>query len=315
LTTTQTFVPAGEGVILAAEKERAQILFLNLLVATAPAIPKLVAAVLSGSITLFTSGMKTINEATAILIAWIIARKIARGDHGTYDYGMGKFENLARIATGGLILVSLLILVIAATYRIFFPATIGSVWAQVGMVIVIIMAAVDSYFWILNYRIAVREPSPIMDSQWRLFRLKAIANLVVLLTLVLAVLFAGYSWAVYIDPLASFVVMGILLYSGFRMIEESLPDLLDRTLEEDLQLVVVKELAEHFHNYEQLHGVKSRQSGGGVYVDIFLEFRGDILMCDVQDTMDRMKQSLEVRIPKSSVNIISINSRDKKERP
>jgi cation diffusion facilitator family transporter len=314
MNTVQEVVLEEDGANLTAEKEREHALFLNLLVATAPAIPKLVAAVLSGSVTLFTSGMKTINEAIAILIAWIIARKIARGDHGTYDYGMGKFENLARIITGGLILVSLFILVIAATYRIFFPATLGSVWAQVGMVIVIIMTVVDSYFWIFNYRIAQREPSPLMDSQWRLFRLKAVANLVVLFTLILAVLCAGFSWAVYIDPVASFVIMGILLYSGFKMIEESLPDLLDQTLEEDLQLVVVKELADHFHHYEQLHGVKSRRSGGRVYVDIFLEFQGNLPMWEVQDTMDRMKASLENQIPKSSVNVISSNSRDTKDR-
>lgn len=225
-------------------------------------------------------------------------QKIAHGDPGTCDYGMGMFENLARIITGGLILV------IAAVYKLLFPAPVGSTWAMVGMVIVFVMTGVDSYFWIRNYRIAVREPSPIMDSQWRLFRLKAIANLVVLATLVLAVLCAGYPWAVYIDPLASFLIMGILLMSGFQMIASSLPDLLDQTIEEDLQILVVKELAEHFHSYDQLHGVKSRQSGGNVSIDIFLEFPGDQRMCDVQDIIDTMKQSLESRIPKSTVNII-----------
>ncbi|WP_211531630.1 hypothetical protein, partial [Methanocalculus chunghsingensis] len=42
-----------EKAIHTAEKERENALFLNLLVATAPAIPKLIAAVLSGSITLW----------------------------------------------------------------------------------------------------------------------------------------------------------------------------------------------------------------------------------------------------------------------
>ena len=120
------------------------------------------------------------------------------------------------------------------------------------------MIAVDSYFSVRNYRLAIKEPSPLMDSQRHLFRLKAVANLVVFLTLILATLCEGFPWAVYIDPLASFVVMGIHLHSGIRMIVSSLPDLLDETLEEELQLVVVKKLAEHFHHYEQLHWVKSR---------------------------------------------------------
>lgn len=303
-------LPGEEGSVDSAENEREHALFLNLMVATAPAIPKLIAAALSGSVTLLTSGMKTINEAMAILIVWIISRTIARGNNGKYDYGMGKFENLARIVTGGLILVSVLILILAAIFRILFPANIGSGWALVGMIIVVIMAAVDSYFWIKNYRISLREPSPIMDSQCHLFRLKAISNLVVLATLVIAVLCAGNWWSVYIDPVASFVVMGILLYSGYTMIISSLPDLLDQTIEEELQLIVMKELAEHFHKYVQIHEIKSRQSGGNIYVDIFLEFGSDQLMGEVQDIMDLMKSSLESQIPKSSVNIITSRGRD-----
>jgi len=306
---TRTPLQGGEGAIHTAEKERESALFLSLLAAVAPAIPKFAAAVLSGSVTLYASTLKTVNEAIAILIAWMIARKIARGDPGTYDYGMGKFENIAQIVTGGVMLISVVILSIVAILRILAPASLGSGGVQAGIAIVVIMIAVDSYFWIRNRRIAIREPSPLMDSQWRLFRLKAFANLVVLITLILAILCAGFPWAVYIDPVASFFVIGLLVYSGLRMIVSSLPDLLDRTLEEEHQLVVVKELAEHFNNYEQIHGVKSRRSGGNVYVDIFLEFRGDLPMCEVQDTIDRMKISLESKIPKSTVNIIPTNCR------
>lgn len=258
--------------------------------------------------------MKTVNEAIGVLISWLIARRIARGDRGIYDYGMGKFENIARIITGSVMILSFVILIFVASYRIFFPASLTSGGVQVGIYIVIIMMVVDSYLSWRNYRIALKEPSPLMDSQWRLFRLKAFANFVVLFTLVFTLFCAGFPWAVYIDPVASFVVMGILLFSGMRMIQSSLPDLLDQTLEEELQLIVMRELAEHFHNYEQVHGIKSRRSGGSVYVDIFLEFRGDLQMWEVQDTMDRMKMSLEMKLPKSHVNIISTRDRCNKGR-
>ncbi len=244
-----------------------------------------------------------------MLISWLIARRIARGDHDIYDYGMGKFENIARIVTGSVMILSFVILISAATFRIFYPVTLRDNGVLAGVFIVVIMMTVDLYFSIRNYRLAQEEPSPLMDAQWHLFRLKAFANLMVLLTLVLTLLCAGSWWTVYIDPAGSFIVMGILLYSGLRLIRSSLPDLLDQTLEEELQFIVVQELAEHFHNYEQLHGVRSRRSGGFIYVDIFLEFDGDLLMRDVQDTMDRMKMSLETKIHGSHVNIISTGAR------
>ncbi|HII98784.1 MAG TPA: cation-efflux pump [Methanoregula sp.] len=293
----------------ATERERADALFLNLLAAGAPAIPKVIAAGLSGSVTLYASALKTCNEAIGVLISWLIARRIARGDHDIYDYGMGKFENIACIVTGSVMILSFVILISAATFRIFYPVTLRDNGVLAGVFIVVIMMTVDLYFSIRNYRLAQQEPSPLMDAQWHLFRLKAFANLMVLLTLVLTLLCAGSWWTVYIDPAGSFIVMGILLYSGLRLIRSSLPDLLDQTLEEELQFIVVQELAEHFHNYEQLHGVRSRRSGGFIYVDIFLEFDGDLLMRDVQDTMDRMKMSLETKIHGSHVNIISTGTR------
>ncbi|PKG32760.1 cation diffusion facilitator family transporter [Methanoregula sp.] len=290
------------------EQERERALFYNILAGVVSVIPKLAAAILSGSVTLYASVMKTINEALGIVVAWLIARKIARGD-GTYDYGMGKFENIARIITGGILLISVFILVGIAVMKFLMPAVLGTSGIAVGMAITLIMIVIDTGFWFRNYRIAQHEPSPLMDSQWRLFRLKAFANLVVFLALVFAVLCSAYPWAVYIDPVASLVIIGILFRSGYGMIRQSLPDLLDRTLEEELQLVVMRELAGHFDRYEQVHAIRSRRSGGSIYIEIFLEFPGDMRMSEVQEIMDRMKESLEEKIPKSSVNIIPTGCR------
>ena len=287
------------------ELERERALFYNILAGVASVIPKLIAAFLSGSVTLYASALKTINEALGIIVSWMIARTIARGDPGTYDYGMGKFENIARIITGGILIISVLILVVIAAFRLLVPAVLGSSGIAVGVGIASLMIVIDTWFWVRNFRIAEREPSPLMDSQWRLFRLKAFSNIVVLLALVLSVLCTGFPWAVYIDPIASLVIIGILFRSGYGMIRQSLPDLLDRTLEEELQLVVIKELSNHFDRYEQVHAVRSRRSGGSIYIEIFLEFDGDMRMSDVQDIIDAMKQSLEAKIPKSFVNIIT----------
>ncbi len=287
------------------EVERERALFLNIFAGVASIIPKLAAAVLSGSVTLYASTLKTVNEAIGIIISWRIARKIARGDPGVYDYGMGKFESIARIIVGAVLLISVLILVAIAVFRILIPATLGGGGVVFGMAVCIVMIGIDTWFWVRNSRIAKREPSPLMESQWQLFRLKAAANVVVLFALGLAVLCAGYPWAVYIDPISSFVIIGILFRSGYGMIVQSLPDLLDRTLEEELQLMLMKELADNFEHYEQMHSVRSRRSGGNVYIDIFLEFDGERKMCEVQDVIDRIQQSIEAKIPKSSVNIIS----------
>jgi cation diffusion facilitator family transporter len=267
-------------------------------------IPDVAAAILSGSIVLFADAVKCANEILATFFAWLTIRKMSRGGTGTYDYGMGKFETVTSIITGAVMLVSLVLVLSVAIYRLILPEHLVREGAYLGIILMVIGVSMNSWLWRKNYRLCLKDPSPIMDSQWRLFRTKAISDFAVLISLVASLAFSQYAWSLYIDPCASFFIVGVLLLSGYRVIVSSLPDLLDKTLDEELQLVIVQHLAAFFDEYSALHGVRSRRSGSNVYIEIFLEFDAEKPMGEVQATINRIKISLEKNIPKCSVSII-----------
>jgi ferrous-iron efflux pump FieF len=267
-------------------------------------IPDIAAAILSGSIVLFADAIKCANEILATFFAYLTIRKMAKGGAGTYDYGMGKMETMTSIITGGVMFISLALVFFVALYRIAVPAELVLEGAYLGIFLMIIGVCMNSWLWMKNYRLNKKEPSPIMDSQWRLFRTKAFSDFSVLVSLIATLAFSHYAWSLYIDPLASFIIAGFLLTSGYRVITSSLPDILDKTLDEELQLVIVRELAAFFDDYEALHGVRSRRSGSNVYIELLLEFNGERKMCEVQEAIDRIKVSLEAKIPHSSVSIV-----------
>jgi ferrous-iron efflux pump FieF len=267
-------------------------------------IPDIAAAILSGSIVLFADAVKCANEILATFFAYLTIRKMARGGTGIYDYGMGKFETVTSIITGGVMLVSLLLVFSVAIYRIVRPEGLVHEGVLLGIVLMVIGVTMNSWLWRKNYRLWLKEPSPIMDSQWRLFRTKAFSDFAVLVSLIAGMVFSHYAWALYIDPFASFIIAGFLLFSGYRVIMSSLPDLLDKTLDEELQMVIVQHLATFFNDYTALHGVRSRRSGSNVYIEIFLEFDPQKPMGEVQAAINRIRASLEENIPKSAVSIV-----------
>ncbi|MDD1689903.1 MAG: cation diffusion facilitator family transporter [Methanoregula sp.] len=267
-------------------------------------IPDIVAAILSGSIVLFADALKCANEILATFFAYLTLRKMAKGGGGAYDYGLGKFETITSIITGGVMFVSLALVFSVAVYRIAVPAELVHEGAYLGIVLMVIGVCMNSWLWRKNYRLFLNEPSPIIDSQWRLFRTKAFSDFSVLVSLIATLALSHYAWSLYIDPLASFIIAGFLLTSGYRVITSSLPDLLDKTLDEELQMVIVRHLAEFFDDYTALHGVRSRRSGTNVYIEIFLEFDGNRKMSEVQGSINRIRASLEKNIPKSSVSIV-----------
>jgi ferrous-iron efflux pump FieF len=295
-------VSAGDSSVSLAEKQRA--ILLSLIIDFVLWLPDVFAAVLSMSIVLFADAVKCLNEILATFFAYITIRKMAKGGAGTYDYGMGKFETMTSVITGGVMFISLALVFFVAIYRIVHPESIVHEGAYLGIFLMVIGVCMNTLLWQKNYRVFLREPSPIMDSQWRLFRTKAISDFSVLLSLIFSLALSQYVWSYYIDPVASFFIAGVLFFSGARVIRSSLPDLLDRTLDEELQLVIVRHLAQFFDAYTALHGVRSRRSGSSIYIEIFLEFDGEKKMCEIQTIIDRIKASLESEIPKSTVSIV-----------
>jgi len=187
--------------------------------------------------------------------------------------------------------------------RLQHPASLGEVGVGIGVVFSGITGIVNGWMWQRNYHIAKKRSSPIIESLWRLYRLKTVSTLCVFLTLGLSLAFRSYPWAVYIDPVGSIAVLGFLVFSVYGVISMSVYDLLDRTLDESLQLVILRELATYFEEYVAIHGIRSRRSGGDVYIEILLEFDGDRKMAEVQKAIDGMKFALEQKIPGSQVTI------------
>ena len=82
-----------------------------------------------------------------------------------------------------------------------------------------------------------------------------------------------------------------------------------RALDESLQVEINRLLVTHFDAYEDLHGVRTRRSGGQVYVEVFLEFDGRKSMADVQRSIDLLTADLERNIPSSHIVICPRTSR------
>lgn len=287
------------------EKEsREKLVFLALCMDFFILIPETAAVILSGSATLLSDVFKCANEMLASFFALMIIRRMKAGGKFTYDYGMGKFETLTRLITGGVMFLSLCILVLFTIHRFLSPEPFNTTAAMIGIPLMLIATIIDYHHWHTFHHRSQLDPSPIMEAQWRLRRAKTFSNLLVFFALTISVLFEHHTWAHYVDPIVSVIIIGFLLVAGYREFSSSLPDLFDKTLDEELQLVILQELSSSFDQYEEFHGVRSRRSGSRIYIEIFLGFDPGQKMGDVQEFAFSLKKSLENKIAGSVVSIV-----------
>jgi cation diffusion facilitator family transporter len=268
---------------------------------------KLIATAIANSLTLLTDLLRNSGETLAYFFTWLTLRKIARGKALSYEYGYGKLESLSSLLVAGVMLLYLIIALHGAIMRFQHPVVIDRV--EMGFLVALASGGSSTWMWKRYYRLARQDRSPIVESQWRLSRAKAMANLCVVLSLGLSMGFSQYSWSVYIDPTATVVLAGFLVFSIYSIVSMNVFDLLDRALGESLQLIILRELTAYYDDYIAFHGMRSRRSGKHVYIDIFLQFDGKQTIAEVQEVTDKMKVALEQKIPGSHVVIAHATSR------
>jgi len=265
-------------------------------------IPTAWVALRSNSIVLLTDFFRCAIEFGAIFISWLIVRRVARGDRRYYDYGFGKLEQVASLAVAGAMFASFVVITVLSVHRIYNPVEVENI--GFGLILAGLSVFGNVWLWVYNQKLAAQEASPILESQWRLFRGKAAASAVVTLSLFIALIGSSSSIALYADPIGSLLLGGLLLHSAYRLTSTSMDDLLDRSVEEALRLVILRILVEHQARYHGLLGVRSRRVGAKIHIEISLDFSGKWNFSEVYAAMQAISAGLSTAIPGSEVLIV-----------
>lgn len=233
----------------------------------------ILAATLTNSAAILTDLLATSFDLTALTACWLVLR-LAHGAHaGKYAYGLGKLENLAELMIA--VLQTLLVFIAGsrAIMRIIHPEGVSG--AELGL---FVTAAAVVGNVILNRkatRLAHETRSPVLAAQARVHLVSAISSGSVFIVTVVLSIFNDVYWMFYLDPMASFVVIGFMVYNIFAMLSNSVASLLDQAIDEAGQLRILRVLTTHFDDFDELGDIRTRQFGGKMFVELHLGFADD----------------------------------------
>ena len=286
---------------LSQEKEKAVLLGLGLGIISI--VLEILAVLFSNSLAVESDLLKNIGLVMAVFLSYLSIRKVNRGKTEGYNYGYGKLESFSGLIVVVVLVISLIIVITHTLERLQEPVDLKPLGLDRAIIISFVILIFSALAWRHDYHLSKKEYSPLMESLWRMYRFKTVAMMFVLISLFMSFIFDDYKWSAYIDPIGSIIIGLFILHAIYNISTMSVYDLLDRALEESLQLVILRELAKYFDEYEAIHGIRSRRSGANVYVEIFLEFDGDRKMSEVQSVINTMKTDLENKIHGSQIVI------------
>ncbi len=265
-------------------------------------LPTAYAAFISNSTTLFADLLRCLGEFFAILASWFVLRKMSRNETSRFNYGYGKLEQLAGVAVAAALFLTFLVSMFSGIRGLVLPSRLEN--AGFGFAFAIASVAGNAFLWTSNYIADINAPSPIAESQWRLFRAKTCATLVVATSLGVALVFSDSEASVYVDPLGSIALSLFMLWQSYKLVSFSVPDLIDYAIEETLQGTLERILSEHRQLYSQLEKVRSRRTARKIYIEIFLAFPPELPFGEVHARVMSLKHAIEEHFPGADITVI-----------
>ena len=258
---------------------------------------KVVAWLMTGSVALLSDALEsTVNVVTAIA-ALAAIRVAALPADANHPYGHHKAELFSAILEGVMIIVASLVIMKQAWEGIQTPHTLD---APLRGLLVNGLASVLNAVWawvLIHQGRALRSPALVADGR-HLF-LDVVSSVVVTFGVLMAIE-TGWPW---LDPAMAGLVALNILWSGWRVMQQSLSGLLDESLADEILTEVRRVIATEAVGAVEAHDLRTRAAGAAIFIEFHLVVPGNITVSEAHDMCDRVEAALKALVEGCIVTI------------
>lgn len=251
----------------------------------------------TGSVALFSDALEsTVNVATALaaLIAIKVAALPADSNH---PFGHHKAEYFSAVLEGVMIIVAALVILHQAYGAFANPIPLNT--PVLGLAINLGATAINAFWaWVLITR-GRQHKSPALVADGRHLLTDVVTSFGVAFGILLA--YGTGLWV--LDPLMAVVVALNILWSGSKVVMESLSGLMDEAVSDE-QLNTIRDIiATEAGGAMQAHDLRTRHAGAITFIDFHLVVPGEISVFDAHEICDRVEQKLQAEIGEAQITI------------
>jgi cation diffusion facilitator family transporter len=247
---------------------------------------KLLAWRMTGSVALYSDALESIVNVAASIVALVAIRVARMPADANHPYGHEKAEFLAAVVEGGLILVAALAILHEAWFAFWAPRALEQAWVGLGINALATMLNAGWGLYLINRGKHLRSMALAADG--RHLMADVVTSLGVTVGIALATL-TGY-WV--LDPLLAALTAAHVLWSGMRMVIESVDGLMDAAPDADTVARVRALVAEHAVGALEAHDLRMRHAGRFTFLDFHLVVPGSMTVADSHAICDRIEAAL-----------------------
>ena len=224
-------------------------------------------------------------------------RVAARPADSTHNFGHHKAEYFSAVLEGVMIIVAALFILREAYQGFLAPRALDA--PIEGLLVNLAATALNAgWAWVLVRRgTALKSPALVADGRhlWTDVLTSAGVAMGVLLALVTG-------WWV-LDPLMAVLVAINILWSGSRVVKESLSGLMDESVPEQTLQTIREIIAAKAEGAVEAHDLKTRHAGSATFVEFHLVVPAEMTVYDAHEICDRIEAAVGKAVPNTRVTI------------
>ena len=289
--------------VRAAFKSQERVALLSLLSELPNVIAQLVFAILSGSLMV---ALDTVDSAGNVIqagLSFFLSKKLRGNDSFKYDYGMGKIEAFGSLL-GSVFLLSGLIAVFATSVYALIIPRIPQEALLLAIILKIVNISFDIFLLYKQIKTVKGVDSNFIKSNTMMLKNNLIFDLISFFTITISFMFRGVNGIAYFEPIICIACAIYMAFESFKIMGEASADLLDKTLDEDTQLKILKCLSGIWDEIDEFHGVRTRRSGHKLYIDLLISFDGDRSYSEIYKAYETFDNAVREILPGAEPAIV-----------
>lgn len=260
-------------------------------------ILKIVAGLLSGSVSIISEAIHSGMDLVASIIAFFSVRVSSKPADKGHPYGHGKIENVSGVIEGLLIFVAAFLIFKEAIIKLIHPTEISQTF--IAIAVMGISSIVNIIISRTLYKVAKREESVALEADALHLKTDVYTSAGVALGLLLM----KVTGIKVLDPITAILVSLLIIKEAWSLCRNAFRPLLDASLLEEEEAQIKEILETYDDQIKGFHKLRTRKSGNIKYIDFHMFVDGSLTV-DVAHTISKeLEIVIEQKIKNTNVNI------------
>jgi cation diffusion facilitator family transporter len=258
---------------------------------------KIVAAWLTGSIALYSDALESVVNVVTAIVALVAVRLAARPADAALPYGYGKAEYFSAVIIG--VFIALAAILIFTKAWDGFVRPVGFVADPIGLGVSAAATVLNALWAWYLIGVGARERSASLSADGRHLATDVVSTVGVLIGVLLAVV-TGYH---QLDAVLAVLVGLAILWSGWRLIRESVIGLMDVAVDPATLRTIREVISANAEGAIEAHDIRTRQAGRAIFIDFHLVVAGAMSVEEAHAICDRIEAKLREAVAAAQVTI------------